>query len=67
MRGVKGHMSNKGDIELNTVVMMIIVFLVLLLVIMWFTGGFSSLTGGFAQIGNVTLNKTLNATSFLPG
>jgi uncharacterized protein HemY len=60
-------MNEKGDIELNTVVMMVIIFLVLLLIIMWFTGGFGSLTAGFAQIGNVTLNKTINATTYMPG
>lgn len=60
-------MQERGDIELNTVVMLVIIFLVLLLVVMWFTGGFSTLTGGFAKIGNTTLNKTMNVSSYIPG
>ncbi len=60
-------MGERGDIELNTVVMMVIIFLVLLLVVMWFTGAFGSLTSGFAKIGNVTLNKTINASTYIPG
>ena len=60
-------MNNRGDIELNTVVMMIIVFLVLLLIIMWFTGGFENLTGGFTGVGEAALEKSAKASEYLPG
>ncbi len=60
-------MNNRGDLELNTVVMMIIVFLVLLLVVMWFTGGFEHLTSGFAGVGDAALEKTAKASEYLPG
>jgi len=60
-------MDKRGDIELNTVIMLVIVFLVLLLIIMWFTGGFGGLTSGFAELGNTTLEKTKNLTNYLPG
>ena len=58
---------NTKALELKVIVEMIIIFLVLLLVITWVMGGFKFLTGGFADIANATMNKTLNVSRYLPG